>query len=281
MSEGNALAKIIIAVVIGFFIFKTCTRDDNPYRGAVNQNADLKEWEKSPVDKLIKKYSDEQSFSVLLNDMDVDNASGDNPKYKHQYKLLIEKPDSVHVKETKWYNVSPVFFEKHVDHMGMEIASRIDGKVTKTASPAGYNNYVGDPKYGQWTQRNGSSFWEFYGKYAFLSSVFNMMSYPVHRRYWDEYRGGYYGTGRPYYGPSGRNIYGTKSFTSTQAGKNTRWGSKPSDFKNRVRSSVSRSAAAARSRSYSSGSRYGKTSRSASRSSRSTSFRSRSGGFGK
>jgi len=160
----------------------------------------------------------------------------------------------------------------------MEVATKKDGKLSKVASPAGYNHYVGNQKYGHWTERNGSSFWEFYGRYAFMSSMFHMMS-PVHRSYWNDYRGGYYGS-RPYYGPSGSNIYGTRSYTSSSSGRNTTWGSKPTNFKSQVRNQVSRSSSAAKSKSYSSSSSYSRKSRSSSRYS-SSSSRSRSGGFGK
>ena len=165
--------------------------------------------------------------------------------------------------------------------MGMTIASKTDGVLSKQAAPAGYNNYIGNPKYGQWQERNGSSFWEFYGKFAFMSSMFNLMSYPARRDYWNDYRGNYRGTNRDYYGPSGQKVYGTKSYTASASGNNTRWGNKSSSFKSNVRTKVARSASASTSRSYSSSNRYNKTTRSSSRSSSGASYRSRSGGFGK
>ncbi|UII20946.1 hypothetical protein [Fulvivirga ligni] len=271
---NNGLAKIIIAVIIGFVIIKACSgrRSDSEYR----QSSQLENWQKSPLDDIIKSLSDKQDFSIILYDMDADDS-----QYKHKYRIVSNEGDSVTAKETEWYPVSDVFFEQHLNDMGMEIASKKDGVVHKEAAPAGYTNYVGNPQYGHWVERNGSSFWEFYGKYAFLSSMFNLMTYPARRAYWDDYYGGYYGRGRSYYGPSGRTIYGTRSYTSSNTGKTTTWGSKPSTFKSKVRSQVSRSASATKSRSYSSGSSYSKTSRSSSRSSSGSSFRSRSGGFGK
>lgn len=273
---NNGLAKILIVVVVGFIIIKSCAgRFDNNER----PSSRLEDWEKSPVDDLIKDMSDEQNFTILLYDMDADE-SGSSTAYKHQYKILIQRPDTVLTKETDWLAVSDVFFEQHINDMGMEIASKKDGVVHKETAPAGYSNYVGNPQYGRWRERNGTSFWEFYGQYAFLSSMFNLATYPIRRSYWNTYHGGYYGTGRPYYGPS-NNPYGTRSYTSSASGRNSTWGSKSSTFKNNVRSKVSRSAAATRSRSYSSGSSYSRTSRSSSRSSSGSSYRSRSGGFGK
>jgi hypothetical protein len=269
---NNGLAKIIIAVIIGFFILKTCSN-----RKAERQmrQPSLQSWEKSPVDKLISSYASEANYSIILQDMNSHDG-----KYFHQYNTLIEQPDTVLSVLSDWENVSETFFADHVNNMGMEIVSKKDGKLSKAASPAGYNHYIGNEKYGQWTQRNGYSFWEFYGRYAFMSSMFNLMTYPVRRSYWNDYSyGGYYGS-RPYYGPSGSNMYGTRSYTSTTAGRNTTWGAKPSGFKSQVRSRVARSSSAAKSRSYSSGSSYSKRSRSSSRYS-GYSSRSRSGGFGK
>jgi len=235
---------------------------------ACNSRSDYPRWEKSPVDEIAKSLSNKRDFSIILYDMDAE-GSGSSTVYKHQYKIIVPEEDTVTSRETKWYTVSDVFFDQHVNDMGMEIVTKKDGKLKKQVSPAGYNHYVGNEKYGRWTERNGTSFWEFYGRYAFMSSMFNMMAYPARRSYYDDYYGGgYYRSGRPYYGPRGQ-AYGTQSYTSKGTGRNSTWGSKPSTFKNNVRSRVSRSAVAT------------KRSRSASRSSRSSSYRSRSGGFGK
>ncbi len=271
----NGIAKIVIAVVIGFFILKTCSnRNSNRNQYQDQSRSTVSSWEKSPVDNLVKSLSNEQNFSIILQDMDSRNNG-----FYHQYNVLIEKDDTILTQETGWEKVTETFFADNVNNMGMEIASKKDGKLSKVASPAGYNHYIGNEKYGHWTERNGSSFWEFYGRYAFMSSMFNMMTYPVHRSYYNDYYGGYYGR-RPYYGPSGSNMYGTRSYTSSNTGKKTTWASKPNSFKSQVRSKVSKSTSAARSRSYSSGSSYSKKSRSSSRYS-SSSSRSRSGGFGK
>ncbi len=270
----NKLAKIIIAVVIGFFMLKTCStcKSNRNYYS----DSGISSWEKSPVDNLVRSLSNEQNFSIILLDMD-SRSNG----YYHQYQVLIEKPDTVLSQESDWEKVSETFFADNINNMGMEIASKKDGKLSKVASPAGYNHYIGNEKYGHWTQRNGTSFWEFYGQYAFMSSMFNLMTYPVRRSYYDDYYGGGYYGSRPYYGPSGRTMYGTRSYTSSSTGKSTTWASKPSNFKSQVRSQVSRSSSASSSRSYSSSSSYSQKSRSSSRYSSSSSSRSRSGGFGK
>jgi hypothetical protein len=228
-------------------------------------------YEKTPVDVLIQQLSDTRDFSIILNDMNYDESKN---QYLHKYQILVPREDTVLSTTTEAMPVSDMFFEKHMNDMGMEIVSKVDGKITRKPAPPGYNHYVGNEKYGQWRQRDGGSFWEFYGKYAFMSSMFNMMSYPVHRSYYNDYRSNYYGS-RGYYGPSnnGRNYYGTRS-SWNQSRSSTAWNSKPGSFKDRVRSRVKQSASTSR-RNLSA-----KRSRSTSRYG-SSSYRSRGGGFGK
>jgi hypothetical protein len=189
-------------------------------------------------------------------------------EYYHQYRIISEQDDGEMKEEvTDWQPVGEDFFNANLNNMGMEIAAKgEDGKVTKGVSPPGYGAYVGNEKYGRWVQRDGGSFWEFYGKFAMMNAMFNMMAFPVRRSYWDDYRGGYYGTGRGYYGPrgsDGRYTYGTNSRYNTTTNRSSSWSSNASNnsFKQRVRQSTPQSSK--------SGSRYSSTAR------------SRSGGYGK
>ncbi|MGL1885262.1 MAG: hypothetical protein OCD76_02010 [Reichenbachiella sp.] len=215
----------------------------------------------NPVDAIIKEIPSDRVFSIVLNDMDVEGTFVST--YKHEYKVILENEDGV-PEETGafWREVEESYFGLHANDMGMEIASRgEDGKLIKTANPPGYNNYVGNERYGHWDNRGGSSFWAFYGQYAFMSSMFRMSAYPVHRSHYTNYRTSYYGTGRSYYGPttSGRPAYGTRSNYTSSTRPNSTWGNKSSSFKQRVTNRTSRS-----------GSRYG-----------GTSSRSSGGGYGK
>ncbi len=220
---------------------------------------------KNPVDKLIKEMYQQPKFSVILHDMDYVDRS-----YKHQYRVIKEKEGVPYDSLTEWHHVSEKFFTRHQDNMGMEVASKAeDGQIQKTVAPAGYNNYVGDERYGRWEQRGGESFWSFYGKFAFMNSMFNMMTYPARRSWYNDYRGGYYGTGRSYYGPrnGGSHPYGTSGQYARTSTSNKKWNAtKSSSFKQRVSSRVKPSSQ----RKSRSSSRY-----------RSTSSRSRGGGFGK
>ncbi len=220
-----------------------------------------KKFKKNPVDLIIKDMPTQRVFSIILNDMDVEGSFFKT--YKHQYKIIEEKePGKPEEYISGWYEVDEHFFNQHLNNMGMEIASRSeDGKLHKTASPPGYNNYIGNPKYGHWQSSGGSSFWAFYGQYAFMSSMFRLATFPVRQSYYNDYRGNYYGTGRSYYGPTsgGSSYYGTNSKYTSSSRPNSSWSRNTSSFKQRVS---------------------GRTSRSSSRYSGSSS-RSRGGGFGK
>lgn len=257
--------------VVPFLILTACG-------GGGSERGRARNFVKNPVDILIRDMSSEKNFTIILHDMDYDEGSD---KYFHQYQVLLEKanPDTLLETITDMKEVSATYFEEHQNDMGMELASKADGKLTKAVSPPGYSNYIGNEKYGHWRKDNsGNSFWEFYGKYAFMSSMFRLAFAPAYYSVYSPWYTGYRGYGRPYYGTyGGRNYYGTNSTYSSKARSNSRWQKKPQTFKDRVRSRVKQSASrqrAAKSRTSS------RRSRSSSRYSRSSS-RSRGGGFGK
>lgn len=231
-----------------------------------------KEFKKSPLDELIRDLPTQQNFSIILHDMDVEGSFFKT--YRHQYKVITfdkAKPgDSTSTAEanreeeiTGFYEVSKEEFNRNEGNMGMEVAHRDEGgTVQKKVSPPGYA-YVGNPNYGHWVNRGGNSFWEFYGKFAFMNSMFNLMTYPIRRSYWNDYYTNYYPTGGVYYGPTngGYSYYGTNSRYNSSANPSSSWSRNPrsSSFKQSVRNRTSRS-----------NSRYG-----------SGSSRSRGSGYGK
>ena len=219
-----------------------------------------------PISKIAKEKANLKSYSIILNDM---NYEEDKDNYTHQYKIVYkpnDNPDTLLLKLTDWYIVSPDFFNKNIDNMGMALAEVNNYALTRNVSPPGYENYVGNQQYGHWENRGGHSFWAFYGQYMFMSHMFNMMS--PRRSYYNDYRS-YRGSGRTYYGPSqnGRSMYGTNG--SSNSNSKSKWSSKGSTFKNKVRSKVKQSSRPKRT-----------SSRSSTRSGRS-SYRSSGGGFGK
>lgn len=287
MQNGKTLLIGIVAILFFIISFRGCFKSDNrsvdrSYTSQPAQRSVPKQAapQKSPVDILIRDLSAEQNFSIILYDMDYDEAK---KQYKHQYNVLVEKDDSVQVKKTDWLVVSHAFFNQNAENMGMELASKKDGKLSKVAAPAGYSNYVGNEKYGHWKERDGNRFWEFYGKYTFMSSMFRMAAYPVGYSSWNNYNSNYYGQ-RSYYGQTtnGQRMYGTNS-SYAKANTSSTWNNKPSGFKSRVRSQVQRSTPAKSSTASTSTKRTStqqKTTRSSSRYS-SSSTRSRGGGSGK
>lgn len=218
-------------------------------------------FEKSPVDEIARDLSEVPAYSVILHDMNVEGTVFKD--YFHKYEIVKVREEGPPEKQlTSWMEVPEEDFKKHIDHMGMEIVSKgPDGKVNKTASPPGYSNFVGNEKYGQWHNSNGGSFWQFYGQYMFLNSMFNLGGFPVRRSYYDTYRRDYHGR-KPFFGTSssGGKRYGTGSSYTNKTNAGSSWSSKSSSFKSKVRNSVTRS-----------GSRYNS----------SGSTRSRGGGFGK
>ena len=227
---------------------------------------------KNPVDTIVRDMPADRVFSIILHDMNVEGNFSEH--FYHQYRIIEEKePGRPNEHITQWMEVGKHYFGQHQEDMGMTLASRgEDGKLVKSVSPPGYNNYVGNEKYGQWrTHREGYSFWEFYGQYAFISTLFNTFSYPVRRSYYNDYRGNYYGRGRSYYGPraaGGSRYYGTNSAYNRNSRRTaSAWSQNRSNFKNRVNRRTRRSSPS-------------KTSRSSSRY-RGSGYRSRGGGFGK
>lgn len=247
--------KLILLVASFAFIF-SCGSSEPKY-------------EKTQVDILLRDLTNVKPVSIILYDMDASDS-----EYKHKYKVIKDDKGELKQEITPWKKVSERFFARHQDDMGMEIASKDStGKVSKVPSPPGYSNHVGNKKYGSWQQQsNGTSFWQFYGQYAFMRSMLGMNHYgPVYYSNYGHYRS-YHSSGRPYYGSStnGRYNYGTRGTGTSRAHSSNTWSSKPSSFKQSVRSRVQRSST--------SGSR---TSRSGSRYSSGSSSRSRGGGFGK
>ena len=216
-------------------------------------------YKKSPLDDLIRELPRNEVFSVILYDMDQKGSFFDT--YYHRYQVVGKiGTDEVSEGITGWKEVSESEFKKNIDNMGMEIAARDTvGTLHKSVAPPGYTNYVGNAKYGHWKNQGGSSFWAFYGQYAFMSSMFRMSMFPVHRSYYNDWHGNYRGAGRTYYGPAGSGrYYGTGSGYSRSNNPNASWNtSRNNSFKNSVASRTSRSGG------------------------RSGSSRSRGGGYGK
>ncbi len=251
---------------------------------------DRQKFVKSPIDNLITKYIDKNDFNVMLADMDYKE---DTDKYFHKYRILFQEKklnlnkeqlqdstssaNDIKIVNTDWQEVSPIIFDDYKNDLGMTILSKKNGILDKNTAPAGANDYVGNSRYGEWqTNSNGSSFWVFYGRYRLMSDLFFGPRYGY---------GGYYGYPRTYWRDYNSNYRGQRDYPkrgyTSNSTSNSNWSKKPTSFKNKVNSKVTRSASSLKSRGYTSRKSYSKTSRNTNRFSSSSSSRSTSGGFGK
>ena len=208
----------------------------------------------SPLEKIKKELDQYPEYTIILEDMKEDGNFFTD--YYHRYKTVygraLSGQDSIvyETNLTDWEKVSKKEFHKNANYLGMVLASRsANGEVSNNQHPPGYQ-YVGNQQYGQWrTGANGSSFWEFYGKYALISSMFNMFSRPIYRNDYDSYRN-HRSSGSPYYGRNREyGTYGTETkksnptfFQRKQAAEASRKRSFSDKVKNRTRkSNMSRS----------------------------------------
>ena len=167
----------------------------------------------NPTDQFVKAYFGQKTFSVILFDMDVEGTFF--KVYQHKYKIISENENGeIQQQDSDWIQVSKNFFFANENNLGMELVSKgEDGKINKSAGPAGFNSYVGNAKYGQWTSDgNGGSFWRFYGQYMFMSQMFGLMTRPAYYSHYNDYYSNYRYS-RAYYGPrqNGMGRYGTNS----------------------------------------------------------------------
>lgn len=191
---------------------------------------------KNPVDtKITKLRADKniKTFTILLEDMEMESNTFSADVFKHKYTTLIEYKDDT-VLQTKvgtWERVTKTYFWKRENDLGMEVASMdSSGVLSKVATPAGYTNYVGNSRYGSWS----GGYWSWYGRYAMYSTMFHMMSptpYGYYGSYYNSYRGS-----RSYYGPSSSNSTGGKS-TAYGTTSSTMKSSKPNFFSRRANNS--------------------------------------------
>ena len=174
----------------------------------------------NPLEDYQKELAQYPEYQIILQDMKADGNFATD--YMHQYKIVWAEPvgDSLvfNSEITDWHHVSQELYEQHQQNLGMALMARSESsEPVATAQPAGYQ-YIGNPHYGHWqTGLGGNSFWAFYGQYAFMSSMFNMMGGgPIYRNDYDNYRTSLRG-GRSYYGLDNR--YGTNGSQTKQTNK--------------------------------------------------------------
>ncbi|MCP3926851.1 MAG: hypothetical protein GY714_30195 [Desulfobacterales bacterium] len=194
------------------------------------------------VDPLIKIKMDlkkASTYSIVLEDMKEEGTF--SSKYFHKYRIIEE----TNGKATDWLQVTKGTYQKNVNFLGMSIFAKKDGKFVEGVNPAGYQ-YVGDPKYGKWTNRGGSSFWEFYGQYAMLRTLFGGWYSPIGFNDYDYYKRYRRNNRSPFYGKNKR--YGTFGKLAKKA-KPSFFTRNSSSFRNKFSSRIGRSNSGFRGRS--------------------------------
>jgi hypothetical protein len=192
--------------------------------------------ERDPVVEMQRSMASAPDYMIVLDDMREEGTFF--PKYYHRYLITQGERQA----QSDWVEVSEAVFQKYEPLLGMALVSKTDKGVNNTAHPPGYE-HVGNPQYGRWSSRGGSSFWEFYGQYAFMSSMLGWgRGYGMSRGDYDNYRGSR-GGGQPYYGRN--REYGSRG-TVTQKQKPTAFArrkqavaAKNSSFSQRLRSRAS------------------------------------------
>ncbi|NRA64929.1 MAG: hypothetical protein HRU19_10635 [Pseudobacteriovorax sp.] len=226
----------------------------------------------NPLEKLQKDLSIYDEYSITLQDM---RQSSGFPEFEHQYDIItVSKPAKVSETiaaemgeqtkpqieryKTEWLPVPESVYEQYQNNLGMTILSKLDnGELQDSSGPPGYN-YVGNPQYGRWVQRDGLSFWEFYGAYRLFGDLIGGFGRPIYRDDYDRYRD-YRRQRRPYYGRDNRwgtnGSYTKKSNPTFYQRRKALEAKRKANFSSRFNKRVNRS--------------------------KSSSYRSRSRGFGK
>ncbi|AFM03878.1 hypothetical protein Fleli_1452 [Bernardetia litoralis DSM 6794] len=140
------------------------------------------------VKKQLSPYlNNKSSYSVILADSEEANK-------KFKYTVVYQNGTTPTTKTTDFLKVTDSTYDFFLDDVGMEILSNKGQQITQ----AGYSNYVGNSQYGTWKENDDGSFWEFYGKYAMLSTLMN--SNRIYRDDYNTYNRYYRTSSRPYYG---------------------------------------------------------------------------------
>lgn len=203
-----------------------------------------------PITAIKKSLNNIPSYSIILEDMKEKGNIFKN--YSHKYRVV--KPDKANI--TKWKEVPENYYKANETFLGMSLATKKDGKIISSVAPPGYA-YVGDSNYGRWKQdSSGGSFWEFYGKYALLSSLLGSWHSPIYMNDFDDFRR-HRKRKVPYFGR--HKQYGTygsivkKSKPNFYARHTAKQRIKKTSFKNKVASKIGRTKTSFRGRSGSSG----------------------------
>ena len=158
-----------------------------------------------PVEKIKQGLKASPDFSIILDDM---KEEGNFViRYFHKYRIINQAETGT----TDWLEVPKNYYKANETFLGMTLFAKKNGQAITSIAPPGYQ-HVGDPEYGRWqNDARGGSFWEFYGKYAFFSSLLGGFHRPIYRDDFNAYRQ-YRNRQTPYFGKN--NQYGTNGSVS-------------------------------------------------------------------
>jgi len=135
------------------------------------------------------------SWDKVLVDMEV-RGFGSSREYDQKIRTVRTHLDAT-TSDEQWVSVPEATYDAMHNDLGMAIeqkpAGKYDSEADQVAQPAGFA-YMAPPsqgsnQYGYWEQRDGQSFWVFYGKYALLRDLlFNRGYRPIDRGDWEGYR---------------------------------------------------------------------------------------------
>ncbi|MDJ0762739.1 MAG: hypothetical protein QNJ97_07085 [Myxococcota bacterium] len=176
------------------------------------------------------------SWDKILEDMEIEE--GTEVAFYHTYRMVTVTIVDMATRESTSTNTSQRekitrdVYEKTKGYLGMALASKpagkFDSEATSVAQPPGYA-YMCPPsqngnQYGSWQRGSGgSSFWVWYGQYAFLSSLlWGARGTTIFGRHYNDYRG-HAARGKTYYG---RDQFGKQRYGSVGTATRQRYGAK-------------------------------------------------------
>lgn len=155
-------------------------------------------------------------------------------QYQEQIRTVSTPKDGQTTSREDWVEVSQARYDALKNNLGMSIEHKPLGKydveADRVAQPAGFA-YMAPPgqsnQYGHWENRDGGSFWVWYGQYALLRDLlFNHRYVPLPSGDYYQYRD-YRSRGQTYYGRD----YGTNGSTTADRYSGSRYG-QSGGFKN-------------------------------------------------
>lgn len=122
----------------------------------------------SALEKLEEEYKNTPVYSIILEDLKTENDA-----FFIKCSLVVPLPHEGTAMEItkKWAETTKQEYEMVEPYKGLTIVTKKNGETVYAANPPGYE-YVGDPRYGRWENREGMSpVWVWLAGYAVWNST--------------------------------------------------------------------------------------------------------------